>query len=78
MKDLNIEYDLVYVDGTHRYLSVLNDAKFALKYLKDNGIIIFDDCNDGWPEVMEAVNDFLNLNNLKLERLSEQQVLVKK
>lgn len=78
MKQLNIKYDMVYIDGTHKYLSVLNDAKFALKYLKDDGIIIFDDCNDPWPEVMQAVNEFLKLNNLKLERISEQQVLVKK
>jgi predicted O-methyltransferase YrrM len=78
MKHLQIMYDMVYIDGTHRYLSVLNDAKFALKYLKKDGIIVFDDCDDAWPEVMQAVNEFVSSNNLTLEQLSERQVLVKR
>jgi len=57
---------------------VLNDAKFALKYLKKDGIIVFDDCDDAWPEVMQAVNEFVSSNNLTLEQLSERQVLVKR
>jgi predicted O-methyltransferase YrrM len=78
MRHLGIKFDMVYIDGAHKYLSVLNDAKFALKYLKDDGIIIFDDYHDAWPEVVQAVNEFVNTNHLTLEQLSSSQAMVKR
>ena len=38
-----IRYDLVYIDGSHYYKDVLNDAINSFKLLKKNGLIIFDD-----------------------------------
>ena len=39
----NTKYDVVYIDGSHFYKDVLNDAMNSYKLLKKNGIIIFDD-----------------------------------
>lgn len=78
IRRLNIMYDMIYIDGTHKYLPVLNDAKFSLKYLKEDGIIVFDDYCDTWPGVMQAVNEFVDINKLKLEFISDTQVLVRR
>ena len=69
---------MIYIDGTHKYLATLNDAKFSLKYLKEDGIIVFDDYQDGWPGVVQAVNEFVKMYKLKLEFISNTQVLVKR
>ena len=37
------KYDLIYIDGSHHYNDVLNDANNSFKFLNKNGIIIFDD-----------------------------------
>ena len=38
------EYDVIFVDGDHKYQSVLNDTKIAFKLLKDeNSIIVWHD-----------------------------------
>ena len=45
--------DVVFIDGMHTYSQSLKDAKNSLKYLKENGVIIFHDCN---PKSMEAAH----------------------
>ena len=78
IKRLGIMYDMIYIDGTHKYLASLNDAKFSLKYLKEDGIIVFDDYNDSWPGVIQAVNEFVNIYKLESEFISNTQLLVKR
>jgi len=78
IRRLGIMYDMIYIDGTHKYLASLNDAKFSLKYLKEDGIIVFDDYNDSWPGVIQAVNEFVNIYKLESEFISNTQLLVKR
>jgi len=78
IRRLSIMYDMIYIDGTHKYLASLNDAKFSLKYLKEDGIIVFDDYNDSWPGVIQAVNEFVNIYKLESEFISNTQLLVKR
>lgn len=78
IKRLELMYDMIYIDGTHTYLATLNHAKILLKYLKEDGIIVFDDYEDKWPEVIQAVNEFVKMYKLKLEFISNTQVLVKR
>lgn len=42
------EYDMIYIDASHRADDTFVDAYFAHKMLKVNGIIIFDDF--GWKD----------------------------
>eukprot|EP00296_Roombia_truncata_P003522 JP439750.1.p1 GENE.JP439750.1~~JP439750.1.p1 ORF type:complete len:92 (-),score=10.09 JP439750.1:105-380(-) len=37
------QFDLVYIDGSHRAADVLSDAVLAWKLLSRGGIMIFDD-----------------------------------
>jgi predicted O-methyltransferase YrrM len=78
IKRLKLMYDMIYIDGTHKYLSTLNDAKLSLKFLKENGIIVFDDYQIEWPGVIQAVDEFIAMYKLELERISPTQALVKR
>jgi predicted O-methyltransferase YrrM len=60
------QFDVIYVDGSHATLDVVNDGIFALHLLKKGGLIIFDDYQwtdpvHGNQPVMKAV-DFLDRN----------------
>ena len=77
IRRLGLMYDMIYIDGTHKYLSTLNDAKLSLKCLKENGIIVFDDYDKNFPGVVQAVDEFIAMNNLILEPISETQVIAK-
>lgn len=50
------EYDLIYIDASHRADDTLVDAYFAHKLLKPGGILIFDDF--GWkdPKDLSPIN----------------------
>jgi len=41
------EYDLVYIDGSHKASEVLSDAVDAYHLCRHGGVIIFDDYNNG-------------------------------
>jgi hypothetical protein len=45
--------DVAFIDGLHTYEQSLSDARNCLRYLNNNGYIIFHDCN---PLTAEAAN----------------------
>ena len=77
------KFDLIYIDGSHKYKYVLHDANRAFLALKQNGIIIFDDFmweNDEQNKLpYDAIIEFLKKNNLNLKILYiDYQIIVKK
>lgn len=57
-------YDLIYVDGSHQYMDVINDAKSSWLMLKKGGIIIFDDFlwdAFGKNSPIKAINEFVEI-----------------
>jgi predicted O-methyltransferase YrrM len=42
-QEKKIEFDFIYIDGSHAACDVMSDAVLAWKLLKENGIMIFDD-----------------------------------
>jgi len=64
-KTNNIKFDLVYLDGDHNYDEVSNQ----LKYFSDCPCICGDDYL--WPSVSTAVDEFVQINNYKLETVNE-------
>ena len=38
-------FDLIYIDGSHRFDDVFVDAYFAFRLLRKDGIVLFDDCS---------------------------------
>lgn len=48
--------DLVFVDGSHAYDYVINDARLAARMIKPGGIIVFHDYGTVWRGVTAALN----------------------
>lgn len=79
---LKDKYDLIYVDGSHKYEDVKLDAKYSWQLLNKGGHIIFDDYlwnrwnNDDRPK--PAIDEFIeNTDNIKVVHIGEQ-VIVKR
>jgi len=77
-------YDLIYIDGSHYYKDVLNDAKNSYKLLNKNGYLIFDDFmwnfySDPNENPLGAIKVFLKENffNLKIVSIGYQIILQK-
>jgi len=78
------KYDLIYIDGSHRFEDVYGDAVQSNKFLNSNGLLIFDDFFWTFYEErlnpMAAINKFLKKfnNNYEVVYLSQQLILRKK
>ncbi len=76
-------FDLIYVDGSHHYQDVINDANEAWLTLKNGGIMIFDDFLwDAFGEnsPIRAINEFYqnNKKQMKLHFIYHQLIIEKK
>jgi predicted O-methyltransferase YrrM len=70
--------DIIYIDGSHDYKSVLKDIKAWFSRLKPNGIICGDDFNEHWQGVVDAVTEFAQSKNLTIEKVGSSQWMTKK
>ena len=61
VKELMPQVDILFIDGDHRYQSVVNDFEIYSPLVTPNGYIVFDDYNDSEhsPEVQLAVDDIV-------------------
>jgi len=65
-------YDLIYIDGDHRYEGVLKDTNAALQKISDRGILIFNDYilydryHDLEYGVVQVVNNLCNATDWKV------------
>lgn len=76
-------FDIIYIDGYHKYHQVKKDLNNALQCLKEGGIIICDDYFwnlDGHKSEIPicAINEAVNENNLKIEAITNNQIFLKK
>lgn len=63
-------FDLIFVDGDHCYNQALKDMENAIKFLKDDGVLLVDDyANVDVPEVTRAVSNFIHRNQHKIKKL---------
>jgi archaellum biogenesis ATPase FlaH len=68
-------FDLIFVDGDHRFKSVLNDIYNAKKFLKKEGVLIIDDyANVDTPDVTKAINTFIRENQDIILRMGREVV----
>src|SRR5690606_20727301 len=70
------EYDVIYIDGGHEGVNVIEDAVHAFRLVKQGGLICFDDYEwDGSGEgpkhvlPMRAIDAFLEIYAHKIEVL---------
>ena len=74
------EFDLIFIDGSHEYEDVKNDAEAALKVAKNKGIIIFDDFLWGLKSsITLALIEFLHKHKKNIKILYvNYQIIVQK
>ena len=84
LKNTQKKYDLIYIDGSHHYDDVIQDANNSFNVLNKNGIIIFDDFlkkyyKDLTKDPILAVLNFINQNkqNIKIINVGYQIVIQK-
>jgi predicted O-methyltransferase YrrM len=80
--------ELIYIDGDHTYLGVLEDLNNYWPKLKPGGVMFGDDytlklskprANDQYnPEVYKAIDEFVANNNLELEIIDNNFWLIRK
>ena len=70
--DMN-EIDFVFLDGGHKYSTVKNDLLCSEKVLKNEGTILCDDYDLSYaPGVKQAIDEFVNNTNYKIEILFDR------
>ena len=69
-KVISQNFDYVFLDGGHKYETVLKDLKTLTKVIKNKGVILCDDYNLTYaPGVKKAIDEYVLLNNFKLRIL---------
>ena len=59
-------FDIVYIDASHEYEYVKEDIINWLPKVKKGGIICGDDYVNGWPGVIQAVNEKFGVDNINI------------
>jgi predicted O-methyltransferase YrrM len=63
-------FDYVFLDGGHKYATVLKDLKILSTVVENNGVILCDDYDLTYaPGVKKAIDEFALLNNFTLKIL---------
>jgi predicted O-methyltransferase YrrM len=82
--NINKNFDFVFIDGYHKYETVLNDAQSAFKLLNKGGFILFDDFDRFYYKNIElnpiyAMNSFIKNHEKNIEIIfASSQLLIKK
>ena len=64
-------YDFIYINGSHIASDVLEDAILSFRLLKDNGILIFDNCRQ-----KKAIDAFLTIYSNRIQLLQKNYRIV--
>tara|TARA_B110000438_G_C15658152_1_gene582640 strand:+ start:112 stop:738 length:627 start_codon:yes stop_codon:yes gene_type:complete len=71
--------DYVFLDGGHAYKTVKNDLTYSFPVLQNGGTILCDDYNLTYaPGIKQAIDEFVNDNNLKITILFNRFAKIEK
>lgn len=75
-KNINLTFDLAFIDGAHSYEYVKNDTEKLLPLMSSGGWIIWDDYCFSFPQIIEYVNTFRKKKAIHIygTRLAAMQV----
>ena len=59
-KDWDKKIDVLFIDGDHSYEGCKRDIEAWLPHLKENGVMLFHDCDESSPGVVRAVSEFVD------------------
>ena len=73
-KEISLDkFDYVFLDGGHKYETVLNDLKNLTKIVENKGVILCDDYDLAYaPGVKKAIDEYVLLNNFNLKILNSR------
>tara|TARA_Y100000590_G_scaffold6222_1_gene8212 strand:- start:457 stop:1104 length:648 start_codon:yes stop_codon:yes gene_type:complete len=74
LKEISLnKFDYVFLDGGHKYETVLNDLKSLTSIVLNEGVILCDDYDLTYaPGVKKAINEYVLLNNFNLKILNSR------
>ena len=74
LKEISLDsFDYVFLDGGHKYETVLNDLKCLTKVIENNGVILCDDYDLTYaPGVKKAIDEYVLLNNFNIKILNSR------
>ena len=74
LKEINLDnFDYVFLDGGHKYETVLEDLKCLKKVVENDSVILCDDYDLNYtPGVKKAVDEYVLLNNFSLKILNSR------
>ena len=59
--------DFIFIDAAHDYVNVKNDLNAWYPKLNPSGVFAGHDYQPGWPQVLQAVNEFCSINKLMIQ-----------
>ena len=74
LKEISLnKFDYVFLDGGHKYETVLLDLKNLTKVIENNGVILCDDYDLTYaPGVKKAIDEYVLLNDFNLKILNSR------
>ena len=74
LKEISLDkFDYVFLDGGHKYETVLSDLKNLNNIIINNGIVLCDDYDLTYaPGVKKAIDEYVLLNNFNLKILNSR------
>lgn len=57
-KQIGVKFDFIYLDASHEYADVLADLRAWYPLLAPGGVLVGDDFEDPWYEIIRAVMEF--------------------
>ena len=74
LKEISLDkYDYVFLDGGHKYETVLFDLKILKRVVENNGVLLCDDYDLTYaPGVKKAIDEYVILNNYNLRILNSR------
>ena len=74
LKEISLDkIDYVFLDGGHKYETVLNDLKSLTNIVVNQGVVLCDDYDLTYaPGVKKAIDEYVLLNNFKLKILNSR------
>ena len=74
LKEISLDkFDYVFLDGGHKYETVMNDLQNLTQVVNNNGIILCDDYNLSYaPGVKKAIDEYINEKNFNLKILNSR------
>jgi hypothetical protein len=79
----NIPIDVLFIDGDHSYLGCKIDIESWFPHVKEGGVMLFHDCDESSPGVVQAVAEFVNnfkgrLNSWQLFKRTDKNTSISK